>query len=338
MILRIAVRYLLCLLWVVCPFADGNAEGVDLELLSVEKIWDAAPHNAFTDLIHFNGKFICGFREASGHAGGVKGSQIRLIASQDAKSWESVATLKDARGDIRDAKFAVLPDGRFMLLTALQLFDESQQKHQSVSWLSRDFDSWEGPHDVGEPDIWTWGIGFHNGRGYSIGYRTVDPRFVRLYATTDGVEFSTLVPDLGVKNKYPNESVIVFDDVSGTAFCLLRCSGPAQFGIASPPYDNWTWTILDAAVGGPEMIRLADGSFLGGGRLYDGGARTSLFSIQEDSGTLKELLKLPSGGDTSYPGFVLIGDTLYVSYYSSHEGKSSIYLAVVKVSRKESLE
>jgi len=246
--------------------------------------------------------------------------------------------LKDARGDIRDAKFAVLPDGRFMLLTALQLFDDSRQKHQSVSWLSGNLESWEGPHNVGEPDTWTWGIGFHGGNGYSIGYRTVDPRFVRLYTTTDGLEFSTVVPDLGVDNKYPNESVIVFDNASGTAYCLLRCSGPAQFGTASPPYEKWTWTPLDAAIGGPEMIRLPDGTFLGGGRLYDGGARTSLFSIDQDAGTVKELLKLPSGGDTSYPGFVLLDDILYVSYYSSHEGKSSIYLAVLKVLHNESHE
>jgi hypothetical protein len=40
-----------------------------------------------------------------------------------------------------------------------------------------------------------------------------------------------------------------------------------------------------------------------------------------------ELVRFPSGGDTSYPGFVIHDGTLYVSYYSSHEGKTSIYLA-----------
>ena len=36
---------------------------------------------------------------------------------------------------------------------------------------------------------------------------------------------------------------------------------------------------------------------------------------------------LPSAGDTSYPGLVRKDDTLLVSYYSSHEGSTAIYLA-----------
>ncbi|MEK8105428.1 hypothetical protein NKG94_10170 [Micromonospora sp. M12] len=37
-------------------------------------------------------------------------------------------------------------------------------------------------------------------------------------------------------------------------------------------------------------------------------------------GALTELVALPSGGDTSYPGLVWHDDLLWVSYYSSHEG------------------
>ena len=44
-----------------------------------------------------------------------------------------------------------------------------------------------------------------------------------------------------------------------------------------------------------------------------------------------EFLTLPSGGDTSYPGLVWHDGLLWVSYYSSHEGKTSIYLAKVKL-------
>ncbi len=51
----------------------------------------------------------------------------------------------------------------------------------------------------------------------------------------------------------------------------------------------------------------------------------------ERKGLLTEFLKLPSGGDTSYPGLVWHDGLLWVSYYSSHEGKSSIYLAKVRL-------
>jgi hypothetical protein len=42
-------------------------------------------------------------------------------------------------------------------------------------------------------------------------------------------------------------------------------------------------------------------------------------------------LQLPSGGDTSYPGMVWHEGILWMSYYSSHEGKTSIYLARIRL-------
>ena len=48
--------------------------------------------------------------------------------------------------------------------------------------------------------------------------------------------------------------------------------------------------------------------------------------------TFQHVLELPSGGDTSYPGMVIHGGLLWMSYYSSHEdGKTSIYLAKIKL-------
>ena len=46
---------------------------------------------------------------------------------------------------------------------------------------------------------------------------------------------------------------------------------------------------------------------------------------------MTRLIKLPSGGDTSYPGMVWHNNMLYISYYSSHEAKTNIYLAKVKI-------
>ena len=38
------------------------------ELLEVRKIWDKAPHSAFTDLAFFEGRWYCTFRAAKSHA------------------------------------------------------------------------------------------------------------------------------------------------------------------------------------------------------------------------------------------------------------------------------
>jgi hypothetical protein len=48
-------------------------------------------------------------------------------------------------------------------------------------------------------------------------------------------------------------------------------------------------------------------------------------------GTVTPHVTLPSGGDTSYAGLAWQDGLLWVSYYSSHEGKTSIYLAKVKL-------
>ena len=309
------------------------------ELLSVERIWDKAPHNAFTDLIRFNDQWVCAFREAPAHKGGVKESRIRVLASADAKRWESVGELADPRGDIRDAKMAILPDGRLTLLTATQLFDQSTQSHQSIAFYTRDLKSWEGPVDVGEPNMWMWGIKFHKGTGYSIGYATRGERFVRLYKTADGVKYEPLVNKLEIAAPFPNESAIHFD-ADDTAHVLQRCdpvkaaggTTNAFIGTAMPPYTEWKWVETTARVGGPALTRTPDGRLLGAGRLHDGKVRTALFWIDEKTGAITECLTFPSGGDTSYPGLVWHDGVLHVSYYSTHEDqKSCIYFARVKV-------
>jgi hypothetical protein len=102
-------------------------------------------------------------------------------------------------------------------------------------------------------------------------------------------------------------------------------------GTALAPYQEWTWKDLGVHLGGPNCMRLPDGRFLAAGRILSGGAHTGLAWLDVEKGRLEEFLKLPSGGDTSYPGLVFHEGLLWVSYYSSHEGKTSVYLAKVRL-------
>jgi hypothetical protein len=130
----------------------------------------------------------------------------------------------------------------------------------------------------------------------------------------------------------PNEAALAFGP-DGTCLCLLRRDeGPATglFGTARPPYREWSWKDLGRRVGGPVMTRLSDGRLVAVMRLYDRQVRTSVCVVDPDAGRLEELLALPSGGDTSYAGLVWHDGLLWVSYYSSHEGRTAIYLAKVR--------
>ncbi|MHC4435937.1 MAG: exo-alpha-sialidase, partial [Planctomycetota bacterium] len=105
-------------------------------------------------------------------------------------------------------------------------------------------------------------------------------------------------------------------------------------GVSKPDYKQWQWKDLGAqfnGFGGPNLIQIPGGHWLAAGRMHEGGAHTAITYIDVENGTMTKLLKLPSGGDTSYPGMVWHNGILYISYYSSHESKTSIYLAKLKV-------
>jgi hypothetical protein len=205
--------------------------------------------------------------------------------------------------------------------------------HQSLTWLSTDGSAWEGPFACPTGlGTWRWSATWHEGYGYSFGYSGKDEAGC-LYRTSDGKTWEVLRDDVYPQPEtYPNESSIVFDP-DGTAYCLLRRDrGPATafLGLSQSPYKDWKWKDLGVKVGGPKIMQLADGRFLATVRLYDGKVRTSLCLVDPISGSLSECLKLPSGGDTSYAGMVEHEGILWISYYSSHEEKTAIYLARVE--------
>ncbi len=303
------------------------------KLLSVQKIWDKAPHNAFTDLIWHNGRFYCVFREGTNHVS--PDGALRVISSVNGENWEPAALITSQDSDLRDAKITVTPDGKFMLSGAEALHDKSVHTHQSLVWFSDDGTRWSKKHEIGDSDFWLWRTTWHNNEAFNFGYGCGEKKSLRLYKSNDGRNFEALVDDLNI-DSYPNETSIVFK--GDTAFCLLRRDGEIKTGLlgtALPPYTNWEWKDLGVRIGGPDMILLPDGRFLAAIRLYETDnwhpARTSLCWIEPVTGKLSEALPFPSGGDTSYAGMVLRDDVLWVSYYSSHEEKTSIYMAKVQI-------
>lgn len=299
-------------------------------LVTVRKIWDRAAHNAFTDLIRDRGRWLCVFREGQGHVS--PDGAVQVLTSPDGDQWESAARLTSTNSDLRDPKITRASDGRLMLVAAGALHPPAAAKHRSMVWFSSEGRRWQGPHVVADPNQWLWRITWHEGRAYGVGYDTTGEKFVRLYTSEDGIKFTTLVPTL-FEEQYPNETALVFLP-DNRALCLLRRDGQpghGLLGVAAPPYTRWEWKDLGRKIGGPAMIRLPDGRLVAGVRLYDGKVRTALLSVDATSGATKELLSLPSGGDSSYPGLVWHENELWVSYYSSHEGKTAIYLARVRL-------
>jgi hypothetical protein len=313
-----------------------HADAADSQpvLVGTKRIWDKAPHSAFTDLIRFKDHWFCVFRDGQGHVS--PDGALRVLTSDDGDSWETAALITSPHSDLRDAKISITGDGRLMLGGAEALpHPETGKtyKHQSIVWFSEDGRNWTARHDVADPNFWLWRITWHAGKAYGFGYATNDePHKVRFYSSEDGKTFKTLVPNAAPGTGYANETGNVFLD-DGTCYCLLRRDGAQNTGLlgtAQPPYTQWSWKDLGVRVGGPDMVQLPDGRFMAAVRLYDGKVRTSLCWIDVENGQLTEALALPSGGDCSYAGMVWHDELLWVSYYSSHEEKTCIYLARVR--------
>jgi hypothetical protein len=298
------------------------------------KIWDAAPHNAFTDLVRFKDRWYCVFREGAAHVS--PDGKLRVIESSDAQKWTSAALVSLAGADLRDPKICVTPEGQLMLTgAAARDAGDGKKTHQSMAWFSADGRTWDQGAEIGPRDFWLWRVSWHDGQAFSVGYGTAHQDVVRLFAGRDGRTFEALVPTL-FQGGEPNEHALVFLD-DRTCLCLLRRDGgtkTAQLGTARYPYNgDWTWKDLGKQIGGPAMIRLPDGRLCAAVRLYDGRVRTSLCLVDAEKGTLTEWVTFPSGGDTSYAGLVVHDGKLWVSYYSSHEGKTAVYLATVDPAR-----
>lgn len=323
------MKHALLLLSIGLLTAPVRAQTAPLHLLEIRRIWDQGRHNAFTDLLRRQNRWWCVFREASGHV--TMDGAVRVLSSPDGVRWNSTALLRSAKEDLRDPKLSIAPDGRLMLLAAGATHPPDGPTRQSYVWFSRDGKDWGTPAPVGDYNYWLWRVAWHEGTAYGMGYHYVPPKDLRFYRSRDGVKF-TAEPQPLLTEHWPNETSMIFLP-DGTGLALVRREqGPATglLGISRPPYRQWEWKDLGRRIGGPHLVRLPDGRLLAAVRLYDGRVRTSLCWLDPESGRLDEALVLPSAGDTSYAGLVFHEGLLWISYYSSHEGKTSIYLAKVQ--------
>lgn len=319
--------FLVCL--AACTFADDKSQP-KASIVGLDRIWDRAPHNAFTDLALYRSRWYCVFREGSAHAS--PDGSIRVLTSGDAETWTSASQIRMPGADLRDPKIIVTPSSRLMLTAAAAYPAGSPVTHQTFAWTSTDGRSWTEPAKIGEANFWLWRLAWRRDFLYAPAYSTTRDGFLRLYLSRDGWSFDIHAPDI-YHSGSPSEAALLFNE-DENALCLVRRDGAqpeAVLGVSRPPYRSWTWTGLGARVGGPQMLRLPDGRIVVGARLYEPNQHTGLCWLDLEQKKLTEFLGLPSEGDSSYPGLVFHDGLLYVSYYSSHQGKANIYLAKVKL-------
>jgi hypothetical protein len=322
------------LLFSACPAVFANPPIASL--VEVNRIWDQALHSAFTDLIYWKDRFVCAFREGRHHVS--SDGKIRVLTSADGRAWRSAAALDLEGFDLRDAGLCIAPDGRLMLVggAAPRKRDNEDAPTGTFVAFSDDGASWSEPKIVVTPGRWLWRVTWHGGKAYGVTYAAPDGKpFTALLTSDDGVQYREFVQQM-CGDGYPTEATLRFG-ADQILYCLQRRDGAkaknsALLGVSTPPYTDWHWHDLKTYFGGPNFIQAPTGQWIGAGRiLHDDGPKTELAWLDVEQKSLQPILQLPSGGDTSYPGLVWHDDLLWVSYYSSHEGKTNVYLAKVRL-------
>ena len=327
----------------------ASARGAGPEVVSVAKIWDRGKHNAFTDLIRWHDRWYCTFREADAHVGG--DGLLRVLESADGETWEPVAGITEPGVDLRDPKLSVTPDDRLMIVAGGSVYEGKTLKgRQPRVAFSKDARTWTAPKRVLTEGEWLWRVTWYGGVAYGVSYNAAERQTpaakeaaksgkaaagpadwkLKLVASPDGEKFTGLT-HLDVPG-HPNETTLRFLP-DGEMVALVRREGGNTFGWigrSRPPYTDWTWAETKHRLGGPSFVRLPDGSLWAAGRSYPGGAKT-VIARMTPAGGYEPALTLKSGGDTSYPGLAWHDGLLWMSYYSSHEGKSAIYLTKIRL-------
>jgi hypothetical protein len=324
------MNIILIIYWYNRPNESHQSQELSIETWNVI---DNGRHNAFTDLIYWKGLFYLAYRTADFHAGS-ENSKIVIMTSEDAKRWNEEAQL-DANGtDIRDPKFALVKGKLFIF--ALKNAPFLATPTNSVYSFSIDGKTWSKFEDLGDDGwlIWrpkttdsiTWYAPFF---WYEFGESY-------LMKSTDCINWTNAGKIY--KGDNTNETEISFLDDStlitvGRAVCSDNFfDSPEGFTIifrSSFPYDDFLSykKTLVTRLDGPNLFTYNGNVYAigryqpntGGLFQYLGGLfsrkRTSFFIIKDNE--LIYLTDILSDGDTAYSGSVILGDTLYFSYYTS---------------------
>lgn len=322
-----------------------------VEVANVRRVFHNGEHNAFTDLVRFEGRYYLTFRSCpDGHMVHPTAS-ILILASDDLQSWQPVHQFRVEKRDTRDPHFLIFKDRLFVYTgtwysgdTTIPPAQYDLNLHLGYAAWSDDGTAWHSPVLLeGTFGHYIWRAAVHGDKAYLCGRRKKGFD-VRPKGEGPEVESALLESDDGLiwrtkalfQETRGDETAFVFEPDGSVLAIGRRGSDPAQILRSHPPYTNWDRRDLDRYVGGPLLTRWGGRWLVGGRKSTDRGPKTSLCWLTGDD--LHEFAELPSAGDNSYPGFLeLTPTTAVVSWYSSHEqdegGKpiTAIYMADLRI-------
>jgi len=290
-------------------------------------------HNAFTDLISWNGAWYACFRHGQSH-GSLDGA-IHVLQSPDMKTWSPCAVL-DTAGDDRDPHFVSSGDALHVYFgtwdcvhkEGAALPDRGMVRSYCAS--THDGRAWSPVKGVWKPGWWLWRVRHYNGRFYSAAYTAVRPkpavRETLLLESVDGLAWT-------------ETAVLTRERASGEADFLIRPDGELllisrtgdKAGDAMLITGNVNTKVfntrgLGVLVHSPALVETRGRLFVAGRGRDAAGYVTRFWELElNHEARLVELATLPGNGDTAYPGLAADPDAsgdapaFFLTWYSQHE-------------------
>lgn len=318
-------------------------------LTSVKRIFYNGEHNAFTDLIRFNGKYFLTFRSCPDGHGVSEKASIIVRSSSDGDEWNTVYRFHVEGRDTRDPHFLIFKNKLFIYTgTWYAKRDKetgyfNQNKMLGYAVWTKDGQSWTDPVMLeGTYGHYIWRAAALGDKAYLCGRRIHD--FIE---TSDEkiIESAMLESDDGLiwkkralfQETHGDETAFLFETDGKVIAIARRGRDNAELCISKWPYIQWQRTDLGRYIGGPLIAKWGSRYVVAGRKRTGDTYVTTMYWLENNK--LHEFITFPSGGgDTSYPGFVELNpQEALVSYYSSHEkdknGKkmTAIYLARIEI-------
>jgi hypothetical protein len=283
-------------------------------------------HNAFTCLAWWQGQYHVAYRKSEAHYGRANG-RVMIANSMDRHRFREVATLK-TRGDCRDP--LLVPFSQERLAVLFPVADPVLGNTRCVQYLAwtEDGFTWSRPQAILPPDYHLFRV-----RPSPLGwlglacYRQPDARALYLMRSAD-LEQWTTVCKVGPDELWLNEADLCLQP-DGEAWLIARTlrkpDNFSMFGVARPPYDQWTLSELGTTLHCPRLLAHQGQVYLAarcyprqwGEAAWPWGASLGVFTVTR--GAVAPLLRIPAAGDCAYPGLVVDdAGRVCLSYYSQH--------------------
>lgn len=291
-------------------------------------------HNSNTDLILHGDDFLLAHAASPYHLGTPE-SRLLIKRSADARSWETLATLRVEGMDIRDPKLVVIA-GR-LFLYALPNNSIQATPERTIYATSADGGrTWSDFQPLANEGWLFWRPKSRDGRVWYVPAYWHDHGASILLRSSDGVSWSQVAQLY--QGEANDETAIEFlPDGRMLASARLEVSPDSLLGhpdastmlmVAPPPYTQWTRTHSRVTrLDGPVLFRHAGRVFAvarfqpeqSGPFSHPASTlarkRTSVYRVEPER--LVWLSDLPSSGDTAYAGAVLNDGTLWVEWYTN---------------------